>query len=149
MAHGDEDQEPVTGGVPSADLPEQEPEQELAVIDMTLPERVGLGVDEYRWINRLVVVFADSGSDPRFREQMTFLREDEGDLLDRDVVVLVDTNPAAESALRLRYRPRGFVVLLVGKDGALALRKPVPWNVRALRNAIDKLPVRQQEMKGG
>jgi len=121
----------------------------LTIIDMTRPETVPLGVDQHKWVNRLVVVFADSMSDPRYQEQMAFLGQGEQDLLDRDVVVLVDTDPAVGSALRLRYRPRGFVVLLVGKDGALALRKPVPWNVRALRNAIDKLPVRQQEMKAG
>ncbi len=121
----------------------------LTIIDMTTPETVELGIDQHKWVNRLVVVFADAMNDPRYQEQMAFLDEGGQELLDRDVVVLVDTNPAAESVLRLRFRPRGFVVLLVGKDGALALRKPVPWNVRTLRNAIDKLPIRQQEMKAG
>ena len=121
----------------------------LTILDMSLPENASLDVDQYRWVNRLVVVFADSANDPRFREQMDNLQFGEEDLLDRDVVVLIDANPDTGSTVRQKYRPRGFVILLVGKDGSVALRKPVPWNVREIRNAIDKLPVRQQEMKSG
>lgn len=124
-------------------------ERALPVINMTLSENADLDVAGYMWTSRLVIVFADSSNDPRFLEQMENLQMDQVELLERDVVVLIDTDPSAGSAIRMKFRPRGFVILLVGKDGAVALRKPVPWNVREIRNAIDKLPVRQQEMKAG
>ena len=63
------------------------------------------------------------------------------------MVVLTDTDPAADSALRQTFRPRGFMLVLVGKDGQIKLRKPLPWDVRELSRAIDKSPLRQQELR--
>jgi len=36
---------------------------------------------------------------------------------------------------------------LIGKDGKVKLRKPRPWTVRELSRVIDKMPMRQQELK--
>ncbi len=104
-------------------------------------------LNEFLWIKRPVVVFADSPSDPRFVEQMNFLTERLEDLEARDVVVLTDTDPGAGSALRRQLRPRGFMLVLIGKDGKVELRKPVPWDVRELGRVIDKMPIRQQEIR--
>ena len=68
-------------------------------------------------------------------------------LLDRDVVVLTDTTPAAASALRKQLRPRGFMLVLIGKDGGVKLRKPHPWTVRELSRSIDKFQDRLQEVE--
>ena len=65
----------------------------------------------------------------------------------RDVVVLTDTNPDARQPLRLRMRPRGFMLVLVGKDGGIKLRKPFPWSVREISRSIDKMPIRQREIR--
>ena len=65
----------------------------------------------------------------------------------RDVVVIFDTDPAGRSDTRLRLRPRGFMLALMGKDGAIKARKPSPWDVRELSRSIDKMPMRQQEMQ--
>ena len=43
--------------------------------------------------------------------------------------------------------PRGFMLMLVGKDGQVYLRKPLPWSVREISRSIDKLPQRQQEIR--
>ena len=67
-------------------------------------------------------------------------------LKERDVIVLIDTDPAKNTALRQKLRPRGFALLLIGKDGQVKLRKPFPWNVRELSRVIDKMPMRRQEM---
>ena len=63
------------------------------------------------------------------------------------MVVLTDTNPAARSALRQELRPRGFMLVLIGKDGNPYLRKPFPWDVRTISASIDKMPLRQQEIR--
>ena len=104
-------------------------------------------LSEYLWKNRPVVVFADSPDDPRFHEQIERLSQGAEALFDRDVVVLVDTDPAANSMLRQKLRPRGFMLVLVGKDGGVKLRKPSPWTVRELSRTIDKFPSRLREVE--
>lgn len=104
-------------------------------------------LSEYLWKNRPVVVFADSPDDPRFHEQIDRLSQDAQALFDRDVVVLVDTDPAANSPLRQKLRPRGFMLVLIGKDGGVKLRKPTPWTVRELTRTIDKFPSRMREVE--
>ena len=116
--------------------------------DRTLPvDAGGLDLGAFQWIARPVVVFADSPNDPQFIQQMELLADRAEDLALRDVVVVVDTDPAAASATRLNLRPRGFMLALVGKDGQIKARKPRPWDVRELSRSIDKMPLRQQEMQ--
>lgn len=101
----------------------------------------------FLWLKRPIVVFADSPQDPRFKEQMDRLMAEADALLERDVVVLTDTDPAARSKLRQKLRPRGFMLALVGKDGGVKLRKPHPWTVRELTRSIDKFPDRLREVE--
>ena len=104
-------------------------------------------VDGYLWMKRPVIVFANTDLDVNFQTQMKSMRQGAEELAARDVVVLVDANPAEETALRKKFRPRGFAVLLMGKDGQIKLRKPFPWDARELSRSIDKMPMRQQEMR--
>lgn len=104
-------------------------------------------LEAYLWRNRPVVIFADTGQDLLFRRQMELLEEGEGMLQERDVVVLTDTDPDAHGPLRTKLRPRGFQLVLIGKDGGVKLRKPRPWTVRELSRTIDKMPLRQQEIR--
>ena len=101
----------------------------------------------FQWTKRPVLVFANSENDPAFVAQMEYLREREDELRLRDVVVLTDTDPGARSDLRQRFHPRGFMLVLLGKDGTIYLRKPFPWDVREISRVIDKLPTRQREMR--
>lgn len=104
-------------------------------------------IEDFHWRARPVVVFADSPFDPNFIEQMELLADRPEDLAARDVVVIVDTDPAARSALRLDLRPRGFQLALIAKDGTIMLRKPFPWDIREITHSIDKWPIRQQEIR--
>ena len=67
-------------------------------------------------------------------------------LRERDVIVLTDTDPDARAPIRMQLRPRGFMLVLVDKDGNVELRKPMPWTVRELTRSIDKMPNRQREI---
>lgn len=107
----------------------------------------GRDLAEFLWINRVIVVFADSAADPRFREQLDRLGEDTNMLTDRDVIVLTDTDPAAGSAARKKLRPRGFSLVVIDKDGGVKLRKPSPWSVREITRSIDKFPSRLREVR--
>ena len=110
-------------------------------------EAEDVDLNEFLWKKRPLVVFADSAADPRFVRQMELLTARAQDLAERDVVVLTDTDPAAQSKLRQKLRPHGFMLALLVKDGTVYLRKPVPWDVREISRVIDKLPMRQQEVR--
>ena len=103
-------------------------------------------LSSYRWTHRPIVVFANSPEDVNYTRQINMLESGLNQLLVRDVVVLTDTNPSEVSPLRELLRPRGFGLLLIGKDGQVKLRKPFPWSVRELSRAIDKMPMRRQEL---
>ncbi|MBO9397598.1 DUF4174 domain-containing protein [Shimia sp. R9_2] len=115
------------------------------------PQLVRSGLDaqleDFRWVNRLIVVFADTERDPRFIQQMELINARPEALLERDVIVFTDTDPAAKSPLRQKLRPRGFMMAFVGKDGIVYFRKPLPWSVREISASIDKNPLRQQEIR--
>lgn len=99
------------------------------------------------WEVRPVVVFAQSPNDPQFRRQMELFGRDPEALAERDILLIVDTAPDPASDIRLRMRPRGFMLAIVGKDGQIKLRKPAPWDVRELTRSIDKMPLRRQEIR--
>ena len=105
-------------------------------------------LEEWLWTKRLVVVFADSPADPRFREQIELLSARPLPLGERDVVVVTDSDPKARSDVRQTLRPRGFALVVIAKDGTIVTRKPRPWSVREISRSIDKLPLRQDEIKG-
>ena len=103
-------------------------------------------LENFEWTQRPIVIFANSDKDPNFISQMEFLSEDLNALKERDIIVLVDTEPRHSSSLRKRLRPHGFAFILIGKDGQVKLRKPSPWNIREIARVIDKMPIRQQEI---
>lgn len=116
-------------------------------LDKIAPFVTGVdSLDPFLWTARPLIVFADTPNDPRFMRQMELLEARPEDLLTRQVVVITDTDPGANGALRAQLRPRGFVTVLVGKDGEIKLRKPSPWSVRELSAVIDKMPLRRDEI---
>ena len=106
-----------------------------------------LNLNDFLWVARPLVVLADNPADPRYIQQIELLTLRADELAERDVVVITDTDPAAQSAIRTKLRPRGFMWVLIGKDGNVYLRKPFPWDVREISRSIDKMPLRQQEIR--
>lgn len=98
------------------------------------------------YIHRIVAVFANSPQDPAFIRQMEILAPNLGDLADRDVLLVADTTPEPQSELRKTLHPRGFSLVIMDKDGSVAIRKPLPWDVREISRAIDKFPSRRAEV---
>lgn len=102
-------------------------------------------LDALLWVARPLVVFADTPNDPRFSQQMALIEENRAALEERLVVVLTDTDPAAQGPLRQALRPRGFGLVLIDTDGSIVQRRPAPTTVRELAGTIDRLPSRRQE----
>jgi len=149
----------VFAGLLAASLAAQEttaPENDPAGTDTALSEAPApvlallnapeVSLEDFLWLKRPIVVFADTPADPRFQKQIALLLERPEELILRDVVLITDTDPKAQSEIRKKLRPRGFMLTLVGKDGRVNLRKPAPWDVREITRAIDKWPLRKQEI---
>jgi hypothetical protein len=103
-------------------------------------------LDAYLWRLRPVVVFADTPNDPQFVRQMQYLAEGAAELVERDVIVITDTDPAARTEVRTRLRPRGFSLVIMDKDGEVKRRNPSAWRMREITHTIDRFPLRRQEM---
>ncbi|WBU57942.1 DUF4174 domain-containing protein [Paracoccus sediminicola] len=102
--------------------------------------------EDFLWTARPVVVFSDTAADPAYTTQIDALRDRPEPMIERDVVIVTDTDPGASSLWRKRLNPRGFSLIIMDKDGQVKQRKPSPWSVRAISRAIDKFPLRREEI---
>ncbi|MFT4013230.1 MAG: DUF4174 domain-containing protein [Paracoccus sp. (in: a-proteobacteria)] len=135
----------VRGEVPAAQA-DTRPRSPAQAGELRVLEAAQADPREFLWQARPVVVFADTAADPAFLDQIRMLRGDPVALTLRDVVVITDSDPAAASSWRRQLRPEGFSLVLLDKDGQVKQRKPAPWSVREISRAIDKFPLRLQEM---
>lgn len=135
----------VRGDVPASQS-DAAPRQPRAGSDLRILEAAQVDPAEFLWQARPVVVFADSAADPAYTDQIRMLERDAVALNLRDVVVITDTDPSANSLWRRQLRPEGFSLVLMDKDGQVKQRKPSPWSVREISRAIDKFPLRRQEI---
>lgn len=134
--------------VASADDPT--PEAVLEAVDPLEPrDAIDANLSDFLWVSRPIIVFADTPADPRFREQMALLAERPDPLLERDVVIITDTDPSARSAIRTELRPRGFAIVVMQKDGTVGFRRPSPRDVREIIRGIDNFSFRQEELRTG
>ena len=120
------------------------------VVDPMEPrDAAGLSLEDFQWVARPIIIVADTPADPRFREQLQLLAERPEPLIERDVVIIVDTDPAARSAIRTALRPRGFALVVMQKDGNVGFRRPSPRDVREIIRGIDNFQFRQEELRSG
>ena len=92
-----------------------------AVPELQILQADSIDLNDFLWVARPLIVFADSPADPRFSEQLELIERRPTPLLERDVVVILDSDRSSESALRTQLRPRGFMLVIMGKDGELSL----------------------------
>ena len=139
-------------------LPVFAQEAELASAEMVEPQEIDplapldsteVTLADFQWVARPIIIFADTPADPRFREQLSLLAERPDPLLERDVVIITDTDPEARSELRQELRPRGFALVVMTKDGAVGFRRPSPRDVREITRGIDNFALRQEELRSG
>jgi hypothetical protein len=127
----------LTGLLPFAAGAEMAPFVEVPASDVVEAELL--------FLRRPVIVFADSANDPAFLRQMELLSRHYPELQARDVILIIDTDPANPSPLRKKLRPQGFSLVLMDKDWKVAIRKPLPWEGREVVNTIDKMPIARSE----
>lgn len=109
------------------------------------PDRADLR--DMQWEKRPVLLFAPDAQEEAYATQMDALKAAADGLRERDIVVLSDTAPEARGALRADLGGEGFLFVLVGKDGGVKLRSDTPVTTETLFATIDRMPMRQREMK--
>jgi len=119
----------------------------LSIIDLNSSNNSPITLSDFFGTKRVIIIFSNNSEDPNFTAQLNLLQRRKNNLNERDVVILTDTSPISKSNIRLKLRPQGFVFILIGKDGKIALRKSRPWSVREISRSIDKMPLRKQEIK--
>lgn len=117
-----------------------------AVEGLQVLDAAGIDPEVFLWERRIVAVLADSPNDPAFIRQLRDIMERPDALLERDVVVLIDSDRNSGSPLRRMLRPRGFMLAIIEKDGEIKQRRPAPRDVREISAAIDHFPLRRQEL---
>ena len=134
----------------NADTVETEVAEAAEAIDPLAPrDAADVTLEEFVWVARPIIVFADTPNDPRFIEQMQLLAARPDPLLERDVVIIVDTDPSARNPIRTALRPRGFSLVVLQKDGTVGFRRPSPRDVREITRGIDNFSFRQEELRSG
>lgn len=118
---------------------------------------------QFKWESRPVVIFTPTADDLRMVEQRALFISEINGLKDRDIVVtavvgtervMSELGPqpqASADAFRKRFNvpEDAFAVVLVGKDGGEKFRAGVTLPPHLLFQIIDRMPMRQREMREG
>lgn len=107
----------------------------------------GQDLSVHLWEKRPVLVFADDENDEDYFKQMKILNTYFSDLQERDIVIYGDNIASQNASLRRKYKPSGFTVFLIGKDGGVKLRRDKLVSARELFSLIDAMPMRQREIQ--
>ena len=121
----------------------------------------GVQLSDFKWQNRLLLIFAPSQQDPELLQTRRALQGESCGLGERNIVtgILVAQGRSsldgreitARDAAAIRQRTAikndQFAVLLIGKDGGEKLRVYNQPDLDAVFALIDQMPMRQEEMR--
>ncbi|UCH26584.1 MAG: DUF4174 domain-containing protein [Trueperaceae bacterium] len=116
----------------------------------------------YQWSYRLLLLFAPDPDHESYVTQKTLLESEAAAFEERDLLIFdlfqvagrvgpQALSPQAISNLRKRYvdPDDDFVLLLIGKDGTVKLRRNEACSPAELYTLIDAMPMRQREIEQG
>lgn len=119
-----------------------------------------IDLDNYRWKNRLVLIFAPFGKESSYLKQKLEFEGKSKELENRDIVMIellksdgsmIDKVPISDDQqLSLREKfdvAEDFLIILIGKDGTIKLRSEQPVLSEDLFVLIDGMPMRKEEMR--
>ena len=118
-------------------------------------------LQELRWSNRVLLIFADSMTDANAQSMQTSAGASADGLVDRDLVLgwvlsqeqsrLGERALSKDYAARLRARvgscADAFCVVLLGKDGGIKARYRNVPDMEEVFSLIDGMPMRRREMR--
>ena len=99
----------------------------------------------YRWNHRVVLLFAGAQGRALLETQRHALAAHEAGLSERDMVVLVSSEPGLRR--QVDVPAEGFAAVLVGKDGGVKRRWSNPVGFAELAAIVDAMPMRRDEIR--
>ena len=109
---------------------------------------------------RLLLIFSPSENETKLQHQLAIMTAAKAEATERDLVTIAITKDttwitptrltdADITSARLRFHVDSdqFTLILVGKDGGEKLRQNEPVSFDRLREVIDAMPMRREEMK--
>lgn len=118
-------------------------------------------LSDYRWENRLLLVFAPSQENDDYQKQLEELNSNREGVLDRDLKIVhlfsddasnidgqqIDDKSTEGIYKKYEVTPGQYTVILIGKDGTEKLRTGNLLTNKELFGLIDSMPMRQREMR--
>ena len=124
-------------------------------------DALSMDLTQFQWKNRLLFLFAPERSDSLFSDLRNEIVAQKNRVQDRDLVVfeILESGPSFMNTTRLDVQmaatlrrefdvsPGRFIVILVGKDGGVKLKRNTHIKLNDIFALIDAMPMRQQEMR--
>ncbi|NGP75810.1 DUF4174 domain-containing protein [Balneolaceae bacterium YR4-1] len=118
-------------------------------------------LSDYRWENRLLLVFAPSQENDDYQKQLEELNSNREGVLDRDLKIVhlfsddasnidgqqIDDKSTEDIYKKYEVTPGQYTVILIGKDGTVKLRTGNLLTNKEVFGLIDSMPMRQREMR--
>mgnify|MGYP001492829506 CR=1 FL=1 len=134
---------------------------QIAIILFALTTQAQQDFSKYKWRNRILLFTTSSLENEDFRKQWLSFLEKPKKLEDRNLLLFVlcksriydqDLKPVSHfdvAAIRKLYNLPATheEVALIGKDGTSKFKKPYVFDVSLIFENIDKMPMRQREMR--
>jgi hypothetical protein len=128
---------------------------------MLLPQYVNLELSEFRWENRILLIFSTNEDSSQLMDQEEALLRDKAGLDERDLLIfeitrdqdireLIHQNKYRSSAdlwQSFKIIKSDFTVILIGKDGTEKFRSTSAITSKELYAVIDAMPMRKAEMR--
>lgn len=122
-----------------------------------------ISLESFQWENRILVLFASHSDDESYQTQMDRFSSLEDELRDRDLILISIFNEecstlngevisdSSSQSIRERLSPEenSYSIFLIGKDGGVKLNQDEVLKPVELFRVIDRMPMRQREMKEG
>lgn len=115
---------------------------------------------EFKWKNRLILVFTESAEDQNFQKQLQLFEKELKAFQERKLV-LIHALPEKQKIIipgisgwqdsnlyqNIKRSKDGFEVVLIGLDGGVKLRQKEILETEKLFDLIDSMPMRKAEVQ--
>ncbi len=107
-------------------------------------------LDDYRWKNRLLLVFFDTPEGEKaYQAQRQHFEQQQAQLSERDLLILDDPSVVNDHSERFNITDieDGFTMILIGKDGGQKATYEGLTPPSRIFERIDQMPMRRAEMR--
>ena len=117
-------------------------------------------LNEYKWKNRLILIFTQSSDSKNAEEQLNKLKKDTDGLKERKLKIIHSIPGEYQTVFpeisdwqnsdlyrEMKQEKEKFEIILIGLDGGVKLRQTDHLTLSQLFQTIDSMPMRQAEMR--